>query len=580
MNYKLINGSLNDINNPKETILLNRGIKNYKEYLNLTDDCLYHWSLLDNMKEAVQCLLKHIENGDEIHVIPDTDVDGQCSAAILYRYLKIFDLSINLSYSIHTGKQHGLSKDIVIPENVKLIIIPDAGSNDIEQCKTLKDKGINIIILDHHLINNDQIYSNAIIVNNQIGDYPNKNLSGVGVVYRFLQAIDEITWNEYANQFLDLVALGNIGDAMDIRSFETKRLIDKGLSKIRSKFLKALIEKQSYSMCNDITINNIQFYVVPLINGMIRNGDYDEKELMFRAFIETDETFKYKPRHKSKDDPEPEEIDEDIYTRVVRLCVNAKARQNRANEEDLNEITEYIREKGFDKNKIVIANITGKLDENATGLSAMKLADKFGKPCLLLRKTKENENIYAGSGRNINNSPISSLKDFLDGIGKFEYINGHDNAFGCAIKKENIKDVIDLINQKLNKVDFTKYFEVDFIIEAENLDIRFIKEINDLKDIWGQRIDESKVVIKNLVINKNDIQLMGKAKDTWSYIWNDEIKFIKFKNDKNDLVVKWLSSWDDEEENIVVNAIGKCGLNGFGGILSPQVIILDYERVN
>jgi single-stranded-DNA-specific exonuclease len=577
LNYKLIEGSLNDIYNPKKTILLNRGIENYKEYLNLNDSVLYHWSLLDNINEAVQCLLEHAENDNQIHIIVDPDCDGQCSAAMLYRYLKLFNHSINLSYSIHSGKEHGISKDIVIPESTNLLLIPDAGTNDILQCKELKEKDIDIIILDHHIA--DQINSNAIIVNNQTCNYPNKNLSGAGVVYKFLQAIDELTWNDYADNFLDLVALANIGDSMDIRSFETKRLIDKGLNKIRSKFFKALIDKQSYSMGNDITINNIQFYIVPLINAMVRAGDYDEKEMMFRAFIEIDETFKYKPRRKSKDDPEPEEIDETIYDRVARLCVNAKQRQNKSNDTNLTKLYDYIQEKGYDKNKIIIANVTNKLDENVTGLSVMKVADKFNKPTLLLRKTKENENIYAGSGRNINNSPLVSLKEFLMKTNLFDFIQGHDNAFGCAINKDNIPKVIDFINEKLKDVDFTPCYQVDFIINNEDLNIAFIKSIDELKTLWGQKLEEAKITIKNLIINKNDIQLIGKNNNTWCFLWNEEIKFIKFRCNENDLVIKWLGDWDNEEESIVINLIGKCGLNTFGGILTPQIIILDYERI-
>lgn len=577
MNYKLIEGSLNDIYNPKKTILLNRGIENYKEYLNLNDSVLYHWSLLDNINEAVQCLLEHVENDNQIHIIVDPDCDGQCSAAMLYRYLKLFNHSINLSYSIHSGKEHGISKDIVIPESTKLLLIPDAGTNDILQCKELKEKGIDIIILDHHIA--DQINSNAIIVNNQTCNYPNKNLSGTGVVYKFLQAIDELTWNDYADNFLDLVALANIGDSMDIRSFETKRLIDKGLNKIRSKFFKALIDKQSYSMGNDITINNIQFYIVPLINAMVRAGDYDEKDMMFRAFIETNETFKYKPRRKSKDDPEPEEIDETIYDRVARLCVNAKQRQNRSNDTNVTKLYDYIQEKGYDKNKIIIANVTNKLDENVTGLSAMKVADKFNKPTLLLRKTKENENIYAGSGRNINNSPLISLKEFLMKTNLFDFIQGHDNAFGCAINKDNIPKVIDFINEKLKDVDFTPCCQVDFIINNEDLNIAFIKSIDELKTLWGQKLEEAKITIKNLIINKNDIQLIGKNNNTWCFLWNEEIKFIKFRCNENDLVIKWLNDWDNEEENIIVDIIGKCSINNYGGILTPQIIILNYERI-
>jgi single-stranded-DNA-specific exonuclease len=396
MQYKLINNSLNDIYNPKETVLRNRGIEDVDAYLNLNDSVLHHYSKLDNIEEAVECLLKHLENDSEIHIVVDSDTDGACSAAMIYQYLKLIKPDVKLSYSIHTKKQHGLSDDIIIPETAKLIILPDSGTNDIEQCKTLKEKGIDIIILDHHISNENNPY--AIVVNNQMCNYPNKNLCGGGICYRFLQALDEETWNDYADNFLDLVALSNIADCMDIKEPETKQLIDKGLSKIRNKLFKALIEKQSYSINNNIIINNIQFYIVPLINALIRAGDYDEKDMLFRAFIETDEVFKYKPRRKSKNDPEPEEIDEDIYTRVARLCGNARQRQNNLKNKNVEKILEYIEEKEYHNNKIIFANVTDKLNENLTGLVAMNIATKYNKPCLLLRKVKDKNDFYGGSG--------------------------------------------------------------------------------------------------------------------------------------------------------------------------------------
>jgi single-stranded-DNA-specific exonuclease len=594
LNYKLINGSLNDINKVKETILLNRGIENYKEYLNLTDDCLYDYSLLDNMDKAVKCLLKHIENKSNIHIIPDVDVDGYTSAAMIYMYLKKLDNNISITYSIHTKKQHGLSDDIIIPEGTNLIIIPDAGSNDIEQCKKLKEKGIDIIILDHHKIDNEinddlelienkiiDYNSYAIVVNNQICDYKNKFLSGVGISYKFLQAIDDYTWNNYADNYLDLVALGNIGDSMDLRSLETKRLIDKGLNKIRNKFFKSLINKQSYSIgnTNNITINNIQFYISPLINAMVRAGDSDEKDLMFRAFIETDEMFKYKPRRKSKDDPEPEEIDESIYDRAARLCVNAKNRQNKSNDANLNEIFDYIQEKGYNKNKIIIANITNKLNETATGLSAMKVANRFGKPCLLLRKSKDDENIYGGSGRNEDRKLILDLKTFLEETGQFEYVRGHDNSFGVSIKKENIKNAINIINEKLKDVDFSPYDSVDFIIDIEDLDIKFIREIDDLKSFWGEGIKESKIVIKNVKVCINHIQFFEKTNITMKFVYNDEINFIMFKVPEDDEIFKIKKDEDRSGEVLTLDVIGKASINSFNGILSAQIMIDDYEIV-
>jgi len=577
MQYKLINNSLNDIYNPKETVLRNRGIEDVDAYLNLDDSVLIHYSELDNIGEAVQCLLKHLENDSEIHIINDSDTDGACSSAIMYNYLKLIKPNVKISYSIHTNKQHGLSYDIKVPEETNLLIIPDAGTNNIKECKELKEKGMDIIILDHHLAEQENPY--AIVVNNQMCNYLNKNLCGTGICYKFLQALDEETWNDYADNFLDLVALANIADSMDIKEPETKRLIEKGLSKIRSKLFKALIDRQSYSMNNIININNVQFYIVPLINGLIRAGDYDEKDLLFRAFIETDEVFKYKPRRKSKNDPEPEEIDEDIYTRVARLCGNARQRQNNSKDKDVEKLLEYIDEKEYNNNKIIFVNVTDKLNENLTGLVAMNIATKYNKPCLLLRKVKNKPDYYAGSARNINRSPLPNLKDYLEETNMFEYCQGHQGAFGVEIHKDNIPKAIELINEQLKNVDFTSYYEVDFIIDIDDLDISFIKTMDELKDFYGQGIGEALVYISNIKVSRNDINFMGKDNSTIKFVYNDEITFIKFRIGENDPIYKWLNDWENDDDFIVINVIGKVGLNNYKGILTPQVIIEDYQVI-
>lgn len=291
MKYKLIENSLNDIHNPIKTVLQNRGIQDVDTYMHLNDNVINDYHLLENIDKAVECLINHIENNSKIQIIVDPDVDGNTSSAILYMYLKQLDCNININYIIHQHKEHGLSKDIKIDRNTDLIILPDSGTNDVEQCKELKENGKDIIILDHHICDRSEPYTTdyyAIVVNNQMCEYPNKELSGVGIVYKFLKAIDDYTWSNYADNYLDLVALGNIADVMDIKSYETKKLIDIGLYNINNKLLQAFIDKQSYSMGNTVNIINLQFYVIPLINALIRIGTYDEKELLFKAFIEYD----------------------------------------------------------------------------------------------------------------------------------------------------------------------------------------------------------------------------------------------------------------------------------------------------
>jgi single-stranded-DNA-specific exonuclease len=567
MNYKLIDNSLNDVNHVEKTIFYNRGIQDIQAYTNTTDDNLYDFSLLDNIDKAVDCIESHINENDHIHIVVDSDPDGYTSAAILYSYLKRYDSNLNITYSLHTKKQHGISDDIEIPDDTKLLIVPDAGSNDIEQCKKF---GKDIVILDHHLCDKENPY--AIIVNNQMCNYPNKQLSGVGVVYKFLQALDDRLWNDFANDYLDLVALGLIADVMNITELENKRLIDKGLNNITNKLFQSLCEKQSYSMGNTITPIGVQFYIVPLINGMIRAGDSDEKELLFQAFIENDQIFKYKKRG------EENEIEETIYDRVARLCANAKTRQNRSKDKSLIDVYKSIETHKFNENKIIFGNVTKVLKPELTGMAAIKVAEHYGKPCLLLRQETENKNLYGGSGRNINNSPIEDLKAFLDSLGVFNFVQGHENAFGFQISKENIPKAIELINEKLKSTDMSKVFMVDFLIDVDDLSVSLIRDIDNMKKYYGTGFQEPYIAVENVELFKDQTFIMGKENNTWKSIINDETALLKFKCNEEDKVLAWKN--DSNVDNIKINLVGKASISTYKSILTPQIIIDEYQVIN
>lgn len=575
MNYRLIKNSLNDIDNPKQTILLNRGIENWKQYLNLSEDCTHDFNLLDNIDKAVSCFINHIEKKSRIHIIVDSDVDGYTSASMVYRYIKHLGEDINITYSLHTKKQHGISEDVEIPDDCELLIVPDAGSNDIEQCKELTGKGIDVIILDHHICDKQNDF--AIVVNNQMCNYPNKNFCGAGIVYKFIKAVDEELWEDYADKMLDIVALGNISDVMDMRECETRYYVDLGLTKIRSKLFKALIEKQSYSMNGVVNITSVQFYVTPILNAMIRVGSAEDKDLLFRAFIETDEVFKYKKRG------ETEESDEDIYTRAARLCYNAKNRQGKDVQKGVDAIDEIIKEKEIYKDKVMFVNVSDILGETLTGLVAIKIAEKYNRPCLLLRRQKAREDgslYYGGSCRNFDNSPIESLKDFLDYTGTFEFVQGHDNAAGISIPRENVAKSIEMCNERLSDIDFQKCFNVDFDINVSDLSVGFIKTIDEMKDIFGQGIKEPLVHIKNIPIWSENFFVMGKNSNSWKVINDEGYAFVKFNVDvdKDEVLQIYNSNLDREEEYSLgsIDVVGTVSINNYNNILTPQIIIKDY----
>ena len=103
-----------------------------------------------------------------------------------------------------------------------------------------------MLVIDHH--ETDKISENACIINNQIGEYKNKTLSGVGMVYKVCQYIDNLLGVNYANKIIDLTALGIVSDMMDLRNFETREIITKGLHYIENPFFCAFVEKQSRSL--------------------------------------------------------------------------------------------------------------------------------------------------------------------------------------------------------------------------------------------------------------------------------------------------------------------------------------------
>lgn len=577
MQYKLIENSLNDIENPIETVLLNRGIKDIQTYLNLNSSVVQEYDNLDNIQEAVQCFLKHYEAQNKIIVMPDSDCDGYTSSAMLYLYIKSLNPDYPVEYIMHQRpKTHGLnSGDVTIPEDAKLFIIADASTNDAQECNELIEKGIDVIILDHHDANyqdeseeaNYQTAenNNAIIVNNQLSaNYKNKDLSGAGVTYRFLQALDAELWEDYADNYLDLCCVGNVADVMDIRNFETRYFINQGINNFNNKFLKALAKAQEFSMHGELSVHNIAWYIAPVINAVTRVGSLEERDLLFRAMTEQDEIFAYDKRGVGL-------IDENIYDRAARLSKNAKSRQDKQRDKVFDELKDAA-----DLNdKIVI--LESKIAESGlVGLSAMKLADTIKRPVIIVKSIeKDGETILSGSCRNFDNSPIPDFKDLILKTNAFEFCSGHGNAAGLSIKPENIQLAKEQFTELLKSVDFNLPIPCDFIIDIEELDVSLIREIDNARWIWGTGIKEPKIAIENIHIKRKDIKIQGKNYDSVMFMI-DNIKFVQFKMSEDDALLEWASSWDgDEEDEIVINIVGEVEISEYKGIYTPQVKIIE-----
>ena len=286
--------------NELEDILRLKGVTDIKSFLNPTVENTESELLFNNIEKARDVLIKHIENNNKIDLVVDCDVDGNTSGAVIYQYIKKIKSSIDIDYFIHTGKLHGLKEfvDRICQDDSSLVIVPDAGTGDVEECKRIIESGKDIIILDHHSISSEG--NPAIVVNNQLSDkVTDKAMTGVGVTYKFAKLLDKYYGVDYSNDYLDLVALGMIGDRADTMDLETRFLILEGLNQIRNKsgknkLIETLVNAQMYSMDNKITMNGIGFYVCPLINSLIRLGEYEDKRYMFEAFVNSDKVLERK----------------------------------------------------------------------------------------------------------------------------------------------------------------------------------------------------------------------------------------------------------------------------------------------
>lgn len=352
MKIKLVNEDFRD--NYGIKLLQSKGIQDVDKYINPTKECLQNPIDLNNIEDGAKLLKTAIEKEWNILLIIDSDNDGFTSAAIIYQYIKKLNNNINIKYLLHSGKQHGLEDHIdyilEYSDEIDMIILPDSSSNDFIYHEQLKEKNIPCLILDHH-ITDEEISSNAIIINNQLSqNYKNKELTGAGITWQFCRFCDNYFNVNFSKELIDLAAWGIIGDMGSLLEIENRYIIKNGLENINNYFFKVLIEKQSYSMGGEITPITVAFYIVPLINAMIRVGTMEEKERLFMAFIDGHQMVPCNKRGAKG-------TFEEVAVESARECTNARTRQNKIKDETVQKLEMKIHKNGLLDNKVLFVRL-------------------------------------------------------------------------------------------------------------------------------------------------------------------------------------------------------------------------------
>ena len=485
--------------------------------------------------------------------------DGFTSSAILINYLKQAYPNVNITWSNHTPKKkHGIDIDL-IPETANLFIVPDAASNEYEIHKQLHDKGIDILILDHHEC--PKYSEHALVVNNQLDDYPNKWLSGAGVVYKFIQLLDEQLGFNHADNYLDLVAFGMVGDAMQLSSKETKWLITKGLSNIKNEFLKEII-KENVDDGVEITPSILSFKCNPKINAYLRMASTEELDELFLALLGYQKITE-NPRLRKADKSET------WARRITRICNNMYAKQRKLKEKLLIELTEKIEKNKLYENMFMILEIEGDFEMNMSGYVASSLVSKYKKPTLILRKSEDDENQLVGSMRGYDKLMVDT-KDFLQGLELFESVEGHQGASGLKINTKNFTLLDESINEALEHIDIDETIEVDLVFPGKSITKDFIMNMDKYSHIWGKGIESPTFAVTNLEFNLGDSIVMGKNQDMIKLSHNG-VSYLKF-NDAEELI-----KLKDRNKTAVLNVVGRTGVNNYRGNVEPQFIIEAFE---
>lgn len=582
MKYKLI-APVNPLYSAIEQVLTNRGIP-YNEinhYLNTTDEDINSYNSFgeDNLKHAAAALIRCIQLDQKALVIVDCDCDGYTSAAVLINYLHDYFpnwVESKLDFVMHEGKQHGLNDqmDLLIGSDYQLLLVPDAGSNDVNECSYLvKDQDMDIIILDHHIC--DVENPRAILINNQASDYPNKALSGVGVVWQFCRYLDTLLGGSAAAQYIDLVALGLDGDMMSMTSIETKHLIQKGLAAVTNPFIYYMHERNKFSLGETLTPISVTFYIVPFVNAITRSGTLEEKELVFSSMLKHLAFQEVPSTKRGHAQGETEKIVE----QAIRVAHNVKARQTRVQDAAMEFLDRQIMANNMLDHEVLLFLLNpGQVDRNIAGLVANKIMAKYQRPtCVLTRVIDEEGTVsYQGSARGCDKVGINEFKSICDATGIPMYTAGHEGAFGIGLLESDIEAFLIKTDEILKDTPNEPLYYVDYIYRSEDVNPQNILDIANMSNLWGKDIDEAIVAVEGLRIFPEMVTIYSKKNLTIKISLPNGITIMKFNATEEECELFQTNNTGFVE----INLVGKCNANEWMGNITAQLFCEEYEVID
>ena len=443
-------------------ILVNRNITDKKDidvFLNPTRKDFHNPYLMPDMEQAVDRILMAIEKKEKVIIYGDYDVDGITSITVIKKFLKERGLDVGYYIPNRLDEGYGLNKEAIekiANEGYTLIITVDCGISGIEEIKYAYEKGMEVIVTDHHEPLEELPKCVAVIdCKRKDNKYPFKNLAGCGVVFKLTQAISQklnLDEKEYL-KYLDIVCVGTISDIVPL--VDENRVIAKlGLKLVeqtRNPGLKALLIASGYK---DVNSNTVSFGIAPRINACGRMGKEEEALKLFLTenIVEagniTDKLNKY--------NRERQEIEKRIF------------------EEALSK----IEKQHLDQNNVIVVG-SENWHHGVIGIVASKITELYFKPSILICfEGSEGK----GSGRSI---PGFDLHEALCESSEYlEKYGGHEMAVGLSLKKENFQkfaDKFEEIAKNAHTEEIESVINIDEEITLKDVNIETVESLKDLE---------------------------------------------------------------------------------------------------
>ncbi len=453
-----------------------RGIENFQD-INLVQR-LEPFSNMKGAKEAAKILAKSILRKEKICVVADYDVDGATACTVAVRGLKMFGANVDYVVPDRFVHGYGLTPSVVDEainrKNPDLIITVDNGISSHAGVDHANEKGVRVLVTDHHLPGDTLPNAECIVNPNQPGcEFKSKSICGCGVMFYVLAALRQhmidlevYTTKNVPNVFslLDLVAIGTIADVVKL-DLNNRIIVKLGLDMIRKKQTRAgvlsIIEvaKRKY---DQLSTTDIGFGLGPRINAA---GRLEDMTIGINCLLTDNMDTASKLAQKLNEiNQNRKELELDMKEQAMVLPSLTETKYSKV---------------AFDET----------FHEGVIGIVASRIKEQFYRPTIVFAPASE-EGLIKGSGRSI---PEIHLRDALDYVYKknpkiIEKFGGHAMAAGLTIKRELLNDFCVLFEEAVEMFsdgkDLLNIKEIDLNLHGSQINLENAEDIRD--EIWGQ----------------------------------------------------------------------------------------------